>query len=282
MEIANIKEDYKLWSEAQFATEKQINFLMMLIGEYLPDNHNFDFSPILDELMREGSEELYNTFIDFFEKMEENIGENIKIPWSKINNMIIYLKTKLKIDENDPKMINKKYFRPIRNVIEILHSNIDYEIGIQKSKYCKDGFMKYIKFYEMMMIDIDNNHNTDRANDIEKLYILLDKLEEKIYAKICQYLKYRIYKTRNGYHIFITSHIINYNSKIAEQIARLIGCDEWYILYFKYHGYCVRLSPKLNDFPGNYHEFVTQRGHAPGEIDYCTNLIKIMEQEMLF
>ena len=89
-------------------------------------------------------------------------------------------------------------------------------------------------------------------------------------------LKFRIYRTKNGYHIFITSHIINYSFESFQSISQYLGCDSWYILYCKYHGFCVRLSPKLTE---DYliHEFVCDYGIGLS-IDYCNKMIDVLDK----
>ena len=51
------------------------------------------------------------------------------------------------------------------------------------------------------MIDYDNKN-------LEELHKLLDKYD----------FAYKIYETRNGYHVYITSHKIPYNDKLSTNL----------------------------------------------------------------
>ncbi len=44
--------------------------------------------------------------------------------------------------------------------------------------------------------------------------------------------------------IYIMNLNVPYNSKLAIDIANIFNCDEWYILFFKNHGYCTKLNKK--------------------------------------
>ena len=92
-------------------------------------------------------------------------------------------------------------------------------------------------------------------------------------------LRYRIYKTYNGYHVFVISQLISYNSEFSITLSKNIGCDEWYIIFFKYNGYCIRLTPKLNRSENSTHEFIMNYGN--GNINSkCLKMIKIFESKM--
>lgn len=111
-------------------------------------------------------------------------------------------------------------------------STIDYEYGWQESVKCQDNKLYYIVFYDLCMIDID-----DKNVDIDQIQ---DILIEKGYSG-------RIYTTYNGYHIFITSHLINHRSWEARKIMEIIKCDAYYKFFTYRSGFRVRLNPKLRE-----------------------------------
>ena len=125
----------------------------------------------------------------------------------------------------------KRFFAPSRfslfSIDMPLVVNEDYEYGKQESTLCEGGYMYYLRFFNLAMVDYD----TQDLSTIEKL---LSKLP----------LTYRIYETFNGYHIFITSLQIPYSSEEVPELLRSLGCDEYYIKFSQKNGYKVRLTKK--------------------------------------
>ncbi len=134
-----------------------------------------------------------------------------------------------------------------KNKNHILQATDSYEYGIQESKCCHNNEMFYIKFYDMMMLDYDTNN----------------------YSTVIKYLEpfkndyvFAIYSTFKGYHVFIVSEVHSYNNEQSIQLALLMGCDPMYIVYCKYNGYNVRLSPKIGYDENITHEFVEFYGQG--------------------
>lgn len=117
----------------------------------------------------------------------------------------------------------------------------DYEIGITISKHSENNEMKYIKFYDMMVLDYDHI-------SLENVLMILKRMR----------FKYRIYKTFNGYHVFIISQKIPYNNPLMIEIGKNLIIDPWYIIYSKYYGYVVRTSPKINREETTTHAFIQE------------------------
>lgn len=148
----------------------------------------------------------------------------------------------LLINEN-PDVNFEKCLQKVHKIREfIIDYNPDYEYGYQITDKFEDHKMYYLKFYDMLMIDYDNKN-------IEELHKLLDKYE----------FSYKIYETRNGYHVYVTSHKIPYNDKLSTEIMLSFNCDKRYIIFSKYNGYNIRLSKKNNE-DYFYYKFVEDYG----------------------
>jgi len=64
-----------------------------------------------------------------------------------------------------------------------------------------------------------------------------------------------IYKTYNGYHVFLMSHCFGYYDNDTQNLMKFLGCDQWYIVFSCKNGYKIRLNPKSNR-PDNMPETV--------------------------
>jgi len=169
-------------------------------------------------------------------------------------------------------------FRLISNIAPVKHFFIteystDYEIGFtylsHKTKNC---FIKYIKFYNLFVLDYDLNKDQTKES-------LLKKIKESLDIRF----SYKIYETYNGYHVFLLSCPIQHNSKYMLNLASAFKSDPFYILYTHYYGYSIRISHKIgrneNDWNQNTHKFVCDYGSE--NIDqYCLKLINIFEKNL--
>lgn len=91
----------------------------------------------------------------------------------------------------------------------------------------------YICYKELMMIDID--YYKSEVIDIPKL---LDNYKNEFF---------RIYKSRNGIHIFLTSKKMNYYDSESIAIMLDLECDFYYSVYSYLRGFCVRLNKKKGE-----------------------------------
>lgn len=134
---------------------------------------------------------------------------------------------------------------PKRINLPLIYS-FDHEVGVSQERSGLSNYIYYIKFYELLILDFDHISYEEVLKRLSPLKKLL----------------FRIYKTFNGYHAFCISDKISYNSEEAVSIARIAECDPWYIIYFKYHAYCIRISAKHNRIEENVHTFVTDYGEG--------------------
>ena len=124
-----------------------------------------------------------------------------------------------------------------------------YEYGWQESNICPDNKLYYLVFYDLLMVDIDNNDLVPSLNNAQLItpdstsnYINNLDIQLKLYG-----LTARVYQTYNGYHIFITSHNINHKSLEAQRLMAALHCDIYYMTFSYLNGFKVRLNPKMRD-----------------------------------
>lgn len=110
----------------------------------------------------------------------------------------------------------------------------EYEYGWQESSMCANGRFYYILSYNIMMIDLDDLPSGEQST--------LGAIEV---ITIKQDLSCRVYKTFNGYHVFITSTRIDHRSELVEKINTAYGGDIYYRLFSERVGFKTRLNKKL-------------------------------------
>ena len=163
----------------------------------------------------------------------------------------------------------KKFKFVMEDYPQVLDSN--YEYGIQKTTGADCGFIVYLKFYELLMIDIDIDQDIDDEDSLQEVIDLLStgpSIDDQ-----CQ-MTWALYKTPRGYHAFLMTLPIAYNNPLANKIMKHYNCDHFYRLSTFKNGFRVRLSKKSDDekfiskfikIVGN-HEFIS---------DKCAKLLKI-------
>lgn len=138
-----------------------------------------------------------------------------------------------------------------------------WEYGWQESDQFLDDKMYYLKFYDMLMLDIDSREQSE-----ETLEKLIDCL--KSYTN----LRFRVYQSYGGFHIFITSSLIKYNDEIVFGLTKALGGDIYYALFANKTGFKVRLSPKLGRTESFISKYICDVGAS--KVDpVCEELIKI-------
>lgn len=107
---------------------------------------------------------------------------------------------------------------------QLLIDNEDYYIAIDMLTNTY-----YICYRNLMMIDCDNY-----------------KFEGDIIATLVKYphLYFRIYQSRNGYHVFILNKSFDYKSDESIELMINLHCDFYYTVYTYLRGWCVRLNKK--------------------------------------
>ena len=136
----------------------------------------------------------------------------------------------------------------------------EFEYGWQESELCQDRKLFYLKFYNMMMIDIDNQNlkNDELISSLKQIKMF----------------HFRLYKTYNGYHIFITSQLIKYNDPKVMEITRILKGDLFYAMFSNKTGFKIRLNKKLNRLEEKVVEYIGEVGNCK-EDKICIDLINI-------
>lgn len=140
----------------------------------------------------------------------------------------------------------------------------DYEYGWQECPKCPDNKLYYLVFYDFLMADIDGVIN-------------IDELTNNLLS-LC--LTARLYRTYNGYHIFITSQFINHKSRNAKFIMDTFNCDLFYNAFSFLNGFKVRLNPKIRDDEYIAAEYIQTIGNEPENIKLL-NLLLIHDKYIL-
>ena len=137
----------------------------------------------------------------------------------------------------------------------------EYEFGWQTSEYCKDGKMYYLKFYNLLMMDFDD--------------ITLELLESKL--EIMEDFRFRIYKTHNGFHVFVTSLLISHNEELAYELMTNLKCDHYYISFSYKLGYKIRLSTKMGRDEKSISKYLKDMGTVEPD-PKCIELIAVHDR----
>jgi len=97
----------------------------------------------------------------------------------------------------------------------------------------------YICYRDVMMIDVDRYKNKD---------IGVDTLDEIKY-KLANYPEFffRIFSSRNGYHIFVINKSLDYKSEESIKLMYDLNCDFYYIVYSYLRGWSVRFNKKKGE-----------------------------------
>lgn len=205
-------------------------------------------------------------------------------------------------DDDEIKMLSKKDFKDltVKDAEMILKppnkfnpwirehpiiSEDEWEYGWQESNQFENGKMMYLKFYNMLMLDLDlgteRTGGTDRTDRIgetggtERTGVPGDQ-EKELINKLKRYrhLRFRLYKTYGGYHIFITSELINYRNALVFTLTKELGTDIYYSLFAYKTGFKIRLNRKLNRHENFVSEYLMDIGVVKPD-PTCEQLIKI-------
>lgn len=147
--------------------------------------------------------------------------------------------TKFVIQNEDPtvsvKMLSYVMSHSMLKPQRLLIDHDDYYVAI-------DLFTNtyYICYRDVMMIDIDRYKNNDEVQ-VDTLDIIKSKLSAH------PELFFRIYSSRNGYHIFVINKSMNYKSDESIRLMSELGCDFYYIVYSYLRGWSVRLNKKKGE-----------------------------------
>jgi hypothetical protein len=146
--------------------------------------------------------------------------------------------TKIIIDNEDPvisvKMLSYVMSHSILKPQRLLMDDDDYYVAIDM--YTNTY---YICYRDLMMIDIDRYKSKDETIDV------LDDIKTKL-SKYPE-LFFRIFSSRNGYHIFVLNRSMDYKSDESIRLMYELGCDFYYIVYSYLRGWSVRLNKKKGE-----------------------------------
>jgi hypothetical protein len=149
------------------------------------------------------------------ENKSKFLMQSIKLP-----NMNLFPKTFENVEKFAPFLLQQ-----IKTQQTIISETKDYYIS-----YCPEKYIKYMCFDKLLMIDIDNNEiDIDSHFDNQKDYT------------------WAIYKSRRGYHIFCISQEFEYYDTSTIDLMLKNHCDFYYSCFSFLRGFCVRLSPKINE-----------------------------------
>ena len=146
----------------------------------------------------------------------------------------------------------------------------EWEYGWQESELCQNNRLEYLKFFNMMMIDIDIDNNIEISNKetLDNLMGLLKKFKN---------YRFRIYKSYNGYHVFITSTQIKYNDPLVMKLTKMLKGDIFYAMFAEKTGFKIRLSKKINRNEDRLYEYIGDVGNCQEDI-ICKRLISIHDK----
>lgn len=152
----------------------------------------------------------------------------------------------------------------MRSIDIILKHTDDYEYGYQFSSLCENNKLYYIRFNNLMMLDYDAGE-AETLEDVEK------------YLHMSMHDYFAIYKTYNGYHIFVLSRQINYKDPYCYQYMLDIGSDPYYALFVKNNAFKIRLSKKNNRNEEYVAKFIKYYGNSQLCCPYLVELLKIYD-----
>ena len=154
--------------------------------------------------------------------------------------------SKFLISHEDPTVSVKLLAHVMRHSIlkpqRVLVDDDDYYVAIDlvTNTY-------YICYRNLLMIDIDRYKQEG-----------IDDALADIRSKLTNYPQYafRIYESRNGYHLFVLNQGFDRKSDEAIRLMYEVGCDFFYIVYSYLRGWSVRLNRKQGEDSENLYTWV--------------------------
>ncbi len=248
-----MEQQYEKWSKESTISENQLDYVKRL---YKRMNEVDKFNSIENFLLSKFNTDIkmnYKNYLIVIKYLEQGIKLNeneksILLSHQYNDDTRLYdLRNILGInnDINIHNCITKNNI-PSNNVV-IMNYSTDYEYGIQVSKKCVNSQMYYLKLYNLMVIDYDN--------------VNIETVIKKLKSFKDDYL-FKIYKTYNGYHVLVVSHVLPYNDENSTKLSYIFDSDKMYTLYSKFNGYNIRLSPKIGYNETITHEYIMDYGRG--------------------
>lgn len=135
--------------------------------------------------------------------------------------------------ETSVKLISYTMRRSLLKPQRLLIDEDDYYVGIDLNTNTY-----YVCYRDLMMIDVDR-YKQDKGTDT------LSDIKSKLAAR--PQLAFRIYESRNGYHLFVLNRGFDHTSDEAIRLMWELGCDYHYIVYSHLRGWSVRLNKKAGE-----------------------------------
>ena len=152
---------------------------------------------------------------------------------------------------------------------KIIERYLDYEYGEQDTEICENNTMKFLKFYDFLMLDYDNINENQLDNILTNSELNLEN-----------HLFY-IYKTFNGFHLFYMTETLLHNKKETAFFMKMMNCDSWYIIYSYKNGFKIRLNKKKNRNEEYIHKFLKKCGKSKPNLK-CLEYINIIDKYLNF
>lgn len=150
------------------------------------------------------------------------------------------------------KMISFGLIPTIQKPQQLIYNDPDYYIAIDTYTYTY-----YVCYRNLMMIDIDF-YKEDTNSQLSEPEIM-----EQV-RKYCQEFHpeflFRVFRSRNGLHLFLLNQPMNYKDLSAIKIMLDLGSDFYYTVFAYLRGWSVRLNRKDNDNSTDIYQYITDIG----------------------
>lgn len=151
--------------------------------------------------------------------------------------------------------VSKAIMKPQRPII--LEDDMYTALDISTNTY-------YMCSKNLLMIDIDNYKGATNIRELPhclcQIYSVRENKEQNTNErqtiwnkypcncnKKANRLRYRVYKSRNGFHCFVISHLLDHRDEIATQLSIEAGSDYYYVIFSYIRGCSVRLNRKPDE-----------------------------------
>lgn len=264
-DYVKILESYKEYrsKNEMGITSKQIKYIQELYDNITDPDTKKEYTPVISNLKELEDDELFSLIESIKRKSKMTIFQCLRIMnlFDDDDIMKLLKKDMMNLTVKDAELLLNppdKFTAWVRE--HPLVSEEEWEYGWQESNQCKNGKLEYLKFYNMMMLDLDSQ----------------EVIEKELISKLKRYTftRFRLYKTYGGYHIFITSRLINYRDSEIFQLTKELGTDIYYTLFAYKTGFKVRITPKLDRQEPFVSKYICDVGTIPMD-PICDRLIRI-------
>ncbi len=292
--LGDLKQEYEAYKKEKEISNNQIRLIESIYKSYVKNNTDDDpeslltlISNVLARPINQLSELTYLetiTIVDHFnkyllplsEKRRNNINEKLdldklsKILQRPINRLEDLTRNDYYLISNNPKY-NFSYCLSHFNLLkrdQVINQSIDYEYGYQVSELCRDNKMYYLKFYDFLTLDYD-------GITLEEIKVILASQFKNL-----DKVKFYIYQTYNGYHLYYMSQPLNHLDKSTCYLMKRLQCDLWYILFSHKNGFKIRLSKKIDRDETYVERFLEEWGSGPVD-KQCQEWIGVLNRYLV-